>query len=62
MKVYSDEDGGTRLVGTADGPEDAGLVYKVPLFTAASVIVERFTIGTVTRLQEVAEIPRLSAP
>ena len=51
MKVYLDEDGGgRRLVGRADVPEDCGPVFEVPLFGAASVIAERFTVGAVTHL------------
>ena len=52
MKVYVNDDGGRRLVGRADVPEDCGPVFEVPLFGAASTIAERFTIGTVTHLPE----------
>lgn len=50
MKVYLDDDGDRRLVGRADVPENAGPVYEVPLFGAASVIAERFAVGAVTHL------------
>ena len=50
MRVYLDKDGGRRLVGRADVPEDNGPVFEVPLFGMASMIAERFTIGTVTHL------------
>lgn len=49
MKVYLD-DGERRLVGRADVPDHVGSVFEVPLFGSASVITERFTIGTVTHL------------
>lgn len=52
MRVYVDDDDGRRLVGRADVPEDNGPVYEVSLFGAASVIAERFTVGTVTSLPE----------
>ena len=52
MKVYTDDDGGRRLIGRADVPEDAGPVFEVPMFGAASTIAERFAIGTVTHLLE----------
>lgn len=50
MKVYADEGGEKRLIGRADIPEDCGPVYEVPLFGPSSIIMERFTIGTVTHL------------
>jgi hypothetical protein len=50
MKVYSDESGEKRLVGRADVPESVGLVFEVPLFGGASIIRERYTVGTVTHL------------
>jgi hypothetical protein len=50
MKVYLDDAGEKRLLGRADVPETVGAVYEMPLFGAASTIVERFTIGTVTHL------------
>ena len=49
LKVYLNEDGGTRLVGRADVPDHAGPVYEVPLSGAAPAGAERFAIGTVTR-------------
>ena len=52
MDVYADEDGEMRLVGHAAVPPDCGPVFEVPLFGPASVIRERFTIGTVTLLPE----------
>lgn len=57
MKVYLDVDGKKRLIGRADIPVDAGPIFKVPLFGAASTMMEQFMIGTVTHLQ-----PGMSAP
>jgi hypothetical protein len=67
MKVYTDDDGGHRLLGRADVPDDCGPVYEVPLFGAASVIAEEFAVGVVTHLPEgggtpVAERAVLVAP
>ena len=56
MKVYLDDGGDKRLIGRADVPDGHGPVYEVPLFGTASIIAERFTIGTVTHL------PRGGAP
>lgn len=50
MKVYLDDGGDKRLIGRADVPDGHGPVYEVPLFGAASVIAERFALGTVTHL------------
>lgn len=50
MKVYLDDGGEKLLLGRAEVPEDVGAVYELPLFGAASTIVERFAIGTVTHL------------
>ena len=50
MKVYLCENGENRLVGRADVPENAGPVFRAPMFGAASVIVEPFVIGAVTHL------------
>ncbi|MFC7544648.1 hypothetical protein ACFQU2_41925 [Siccirubricoccus deserti] len=52
MKVYVDEGGDKRLIGRADVPPEEGPIYEVPLFGTASVIVERYTIGTVTRFPQ----------
>ena len=52
MKVYLDDAGEKRLLGRADVPEDAGPVYELTLFGAASIIVDRFIIGAVTHLPE----------
>jgi hypothetical protein len=49
VKVYVDEGGDKRLIGRADVPPEEGPIYEVPLFGTASVIVERYAIGTVTR-------------
>ncbi len=51
MKVYEVDDSGYRLIGRADVPDEGSSVFEVPLFGAASVIVERFTISAVTHLQ-----------
>ncbi len=50
MKVYTGQAEERRLIGRADIPHDASQVYEVPLFGAASIIVERYTIGAVTHL------------
>ena len=50
MKVYLDEGGHKRLVGRADVPEDCGPVYEVPMFGAASVMTEQFSVAAVTHL------------
>ncbi len=67
MKVYLCEDGEQRLLGRADVPANAGPVFRTPLFGAASVIVEPFVVGAVTRLPEgggapVVERAVLAAP
>jgi hypothetical protein len=48
MKVYADIDGEKILIGRADVTEDVGRIYEVDLFGPASIICEKFTIGTVT--------------
>jgi len=49
MKVYVNDAEGNRLLGRADIPEDhPGAVYEVPLFGPISIIMESFTIGTVS--------------
>ena len=67
MKVYLDVNGEKRLVGRADVPDDAGPVFRAPMFGAASVIVVPFIVGAVTRLPEgggapVVERAVLAAP
>ncbi len=67
MKVYLDVDGERRLVGRADVPENAGPVFRAPMFGAASIIVEPFVVGAVTHLPEgggapVVERAVLAAP
>lgn len=52
VKVYLCEDGEKRLVGRADVPENAGPVFRAPMFGAASIIVEPFAIGAVTHLPD----------
>ena len=52
MKVHLDENGGTRLVGRADVPEDCGPVYEVPAVREALAITEEFAVGAVTHLPE----------
>ena len=47
MKVYTDDDGGRRLIGRADVPDDCGPVYEVPAVTEALAVVEEFAVGTV---------------
>ncbi len=50
MKVCLDDGGEKRLIGRADVPDEHGPALEVPLFGPASIIAERFTIGTVTHL------------
>ena len=57
MKVYTDDDGGRRLIGRADVPDDCGPVYEVPAVTEALAITEEFAIGTVTHLPESGGTP-----
>ena len=68
MKAHlDDDDGGRRLVGRADVPEECGPVFEVPVFGAASTNAERFAVGAVTHLPEgggapVVERAVLAAP
>jgi hypothetical protein len=67
MRVYLCEDGEKRLVGRANVPENAGPVFRAPMFGAASIIVEPFVIAAVTHLPEgggapVVERAVLAAP
>lgn len=48
MKVYRDDAGGKRLLGRAEVPDDVEALYELPLFGAASTIVERFVVAIVT--------------
>jgi hypothetical protein len=52
MNVYTDDDGGRRLIGRVDVPDDCGLVYEVPVVMEALATVEEFAVGTVTRPPE----------
>jgi hypothetical protein len=57
MQVYLDVDGEKHLIGRADVPPNSGPVFEVRLFGAASIIVEPYSIGAVTRLPEGASVP-----
>jgi hypothetical protein len=46
MKVYTDDDGGRRLIGHAAVPDDCGPVYEVPPVAEALAITEEFAVGT----------------
>jgi hypothetical protein len=59
MKVYLDDGGDMRLIGRGDVPNEHGPVYEVALFGAASIIVERFTIGAVTHLPAGGRLPNV---
>ena len=48
MRVYLDVDGDKRLIGRAEIPESVGPTYVVPLFGAASTMMETYVIGAVT--------------
>lgn len=50
MEVRLDGHGDKRLIGRAEVPKRRGPVYEVPIVGAASVTMERFTIGAVTQL------------
>ena len=50
MRVYLDDGNGRRLVGTADISADHGPVYEARLFGSASMLMDQFTIGTITHL------------
>lgn len=57
MKVYSGPDDARRLVGRADVPADIGPAVRVPLFGAASIIAETYTVGTITHLPPDGGLP-----
>ncbi len=48
MKVVVWDGEQKRVIGRADVPLTAGPVLEVPLFGAASTIIEKYTIGTMT--------------
>ena len=50
MKVYVDVFGIKRLIGYADIPPDAEVLFEVPLFSANATMIEQFTLGTVTHI------------
>ncbi|GAA0571072.1 hypothetical protein GCM10009416_07090 [Craurococcus roseus] len=52
MKVYTDDDGGRRLIGHADVPDDCGPVYEVPVVKEALAATEEFAVGAVTHPPE----------
>ncbi len=67
MKVYADDDGGRRLIGRADVPDDCGPVYEIPVVREALAITEGFVVGTVMYAPDgggapVAERVVLAAP
>lgn len=51
MKTFLNDGGERRLIGRADIPDDVGAVYELRLVGPASIIRERFTVGTVTHLR-----------
>jgi hypothetical protein len=57
MQVFLDVDGEKHLVGRADVPPDCGPVFEVRLFGPASIIVELYSIGAVSRLPDRASVP-----
>lgn len=57
MKVYLFDGSEYRWIGRAEVPDDGSPVYDMRLFGAASFIVERFTIGTVTHLPTGGALP-----
>ena len=50
MRVFLNDGGEKRLLGTADIPADHGPIYEAALFGSASVMTDQFTIGTITHL------------
>ncbi len=58
MRVYTDDDGGRRLIGRADVPDDCGPVYEVPVVKEAFAVTEEFAVGTVMFAPEGGGAPR----
>jgi len=52
MKVFTNDDGGYRLLGRADVPDGCGPVFEVPAVKEALAITEEFAVGTVTHPPE----------
>ena len=50
MRVFLDDNGEKRLIGTADVPANQGPVLEVRIFGAASLMTETFTVATLTYL------------
>lgn len=48
MRVFLDDSGEKRLIGTADIPADHGPVYEARLFGSVSTMTDSFTIGMIT--------------
>jgi hypothetical protein len=57
MRVYLDDAGEKTLLGEADILPESLPVLEVPLFAGASIVRERFTIGTLTHLPEGGGLP-----
>ena len=50
MRVFLDDGGEKRLLGTADISADHGPIYEARLFGSASTMMDSFTIGTIIHL------------
>ena len=50
MRVFLDDNGEKRLIGTADVPADHGPVLEIRVFDAASLMTETFTVAALTHL------------
>ena len=57
MRVFVDEAGDKRLIGTADIPPDHGPVYEAVLFGSTSAMTDQFIIGTITHLNASGGVP-----
>jgi len=51
MRVFLDDNGEKRLIGTAEVPADQGPLLEVRLFGASSSITETFAIATLTHMR-----------
>ena len=57
MRVFLDDGGEKRLIGTADIPSDHGPVYEARLFGPASIMTDIFTVGVIIHLPAGGDVP-----
>jgi hypothetical protein len=57
MRGYLDDAGEKRLLGVAGISPQSGPALEVPRFAGASIVRERFVLGTVTHLPEGGGFP-----